>query len=64
MEIENLKSGLIFTIVEWKLKIEFYTWQIELNVVYTYTETEIEKGESTMKNAIRYMIAGIGFSVT
>ena len=33
------------------------------NVVYTYTETEIEKGESTMKNEIRYMIAGIGLAL-
>ena len=32
-------------------------------MIYTYTETEIEKGESTMKNEIRYMIAGIGLAL-
>ena len=32
-------------------------------MVYTYTETEIEKGESSMKNEIRYMIAGIGLAL-
>ena len=36
---------------------------MESNVIYTYTETEIEKGESTMKNEIRYMIAGIGLAL-
>ena len=32
-------------------------------MVYTYTEAENEKGESTMKNEIRYMIAGIGLAL-
>ena len=36
---------------------------MESNVIYTYTETENEKGESTMKNEIRYMIAGIGLAL-
>ena len=45
------------------MKIEIRTWQIESNVIYTYTETEIEEGESTMKNEIRYMITKIGLAL-
>ena len=36
---------------------------MESNVIYTYTDAEIKKGESTMKNEIRYMIAGIGLAL-
>ena len=57
----NSKIGI--DIYNTKMKIEIRTWQIELNVIYTYTETENEKGESTMKNEIRYMIAGIGLTL-
>ena len=57
----NSKIGI--DIYNSKMKIKNCTWQIESNVVYTYTETEIEKGESTMKNEIRYMIAGIGLAL-
>ena len=59
----NRNSKIGIYIYNSKMKIKIRTWQIESNVVYTYTETEIEKGESTMKNEIRYMIAGIGLAL-
>ena len=53
-------SKIEIDIYDSKMKIENRTWQIESNVVYTYTETEIEKGELTMKYRTRARIAIVG----